>query len=64
MHALDGKPESCANGFQSFAGGEAFTDESVAFLFGNVFFSDRLLSKRNTPIEAVKQPIGSSIQGG
>ena len=64
MHALDGKSESGTDKLQTFAVGVAFTNEVVAFVFGNMFFGDRFLREGNAPIEAVKQPIHGEIQSG
>ncbi len=64
MHTLAGKPEGCTDGLECFTFSITCADEVVPFFFGNVFFSDGFLCKRKTPIEAIKQPIGSSIQGG
>ena len=64
MHSLDGKPKDSADRLQTFAFCIALTDEVIALVFGNMFFSDKLLRERNAPIEAVKQPIDSEIQSG
>ena len=64
MHALDGKPECCADRLQSFAGSKAFTDEIIALFFSNVLLGDGLWREGNAPIEAVEQSIRSDIQGG
>ena len=64
MHTLDGKSEGSTDGLQCLAFGIVFTNQVVAHLVRNVFLSDGLLREWDTPIEAIKQPIGGDIQGG
>jgi len=64
IHPLDGQAERCVDRLETFALSVALTDEVVAFFFGNMFFGDELLRERDTPIEAVKQPIDGEIQSG
>jgi len=64
IHPLDGQSERSAAGLQTFAFSIALIDEVVAFFFGNMFFGDWFLGKRNTPIEVVKQQIDGEIQSG
>ena len=64
MHPPDGESKDRTDRLQVFALSIALIDDVVAFFFGNMFFGDWFLGKRNTPIEVVKQQIYGEIQSG